>query len=276
MPNYIAILHGSTFCHTWQSSTIMIVRIVHLADRHTAHSSAKLALGLNVFTARESTTAVVCRWLFANLISSTARPPQRTFIAYPSTIPKPPFSLFLDHHLFSLIAVMPSNEARSASNASLSKIANSRVPTHQPALIPSIYTATSFLTNVLSPFRRIAGSDIPVCRGEAAAIEPRDTIGDPDVRDASLPPDLHVTFSRFSYTNITLDQLEHQTAVWKQCSSKQLYRLDTDKVHLHYNLCIKIALWPVNRASFNFHMLSCDSFGLANYLNARFDDILAR
>lgn len=40
-------------------------------------------------------------------------------------------------------------------------------------------------------------------------MEPRDTIGEADLWNARLPPDLHVTLARNAHVDISWDQLEH-------------------------------------------------------------------
>lgn len=68
---------------------------------------------------------------------------------------------------------MPSNNSTGSTTvATASEIAESHVPADQPAPISPIHTTTFRRKNLLSPSRRLAESDIPACRREAAAMEP--------------------------------------------------------------------------------------------------------
>lgn len=98
---------------------------------------------------------------------------------------------------------MPSNSTGSATDANVSKIAVSRVPADHVAPIPSIHTVAPRRTSLLLLSCCITRSDITGCRREEASKDPRDTIGMPDVRSASLPPDLYKTWARYARTDIT-------------------------------------------------------------------------
>lgn len=55
MSIYLAVLHESIVYHARRSDTIVIVRIVHPIDRHSARASAKVILEVNACLARELT-----------------------------------------------------------------------------------------------------------------------------------------------------------------------------------------------------------------------------
>lgn len=95
----------------------------------------------------------------------------------------------------------------------MSRIAESTIYSEQLAPIAPIHTAAPRHTNLLHPSHCIAGSDIHASCREAADMGPRDTIGEPDVRNKLLHAELHVTLPNQARFIITLDQYEHQTAV---------------------------------------------------------------
>lgn len=64
---------------------------------------------------------------------------------------------------------------------------------HPQAPIAPTNIATSRRTNQIFQSWLINGSEIPVQSKEAAAIEPKSTIGEPDIQNASLHYDLYTT-----------------------------------------------------------------------------------
>lgn len=81
---------------------------------------------------------------------------------------------------------MPSSSASSANNSNVSMISEYRGLASRPAPIRRIHTTTPRRTNLLSPSCRIAGSEIPVFRGEAAAIKLHVTTVEPEFQNFSL------------------------------------------------------------------------------------------
>lgn len=99
---------------------------------------------------------------------------------------------------------MPSNNlARSATDANVSGIAESRVLTDRPAQIPPVYAATSRRTNRLLSSLYIAGSNIPAHRREAAAMEPQFTIGQPVAQNEPLLFATYAAWARYPRLNIS-------------------------------------------------------------------------
>lgn len=70
MPKCIAVLQGRMVCHTTKSSTSVIVRIVHLADRHTEGSSAKVISEMNARTAGNANSSCSSEAVIKPYISS--------------------------------------------------------------------------------------------------------------------------------------------------------------------------------------------------------------
>lgn len=66
---------------------------------------------------------------------------------------------------------MPWDSIGSATDANMSRIAESRVPIDQTPLVPSVHIVTSRRTDALHPSSRIAGSDIPACHKNTAAMK---------------------------------------------------------------------------------------------------------
>lgn len=109
---------------------------------------------------------------------------------------------------FHSIAVKPSSLTGSATNLNVYAIAESGILNDQLAPVPLIHTATSCRTNLLPLPRRISGSDIPMCHRGAAAMEPWDTLAEPVVPNAPLPPDLHAIWACYARIIVTGDQLK--------------------------------------------------------------------
>lgn len=110
-------------------------------------------------------------------------------------------------------STMPSNKlTESATYANVSGIAESCVPADQPASFSPLYIANIRLTNLLPPSRHIVGSDPRARCRESAAMEPQFTIGEPEVRNTSLPSDIYAAWARFPRLHITQDMLENETA----------------------------------------------------------------
>lgn len=166
-----------------------------------------------------------------------------------------------------MIAVIRSSSTGSATNSSASGIAESRISAHQPAQIPSIYTATPCRINVLPPSLRIAGSNILKSSSEAAAIESRDIIKEPYVRNAPLYLDLHANWARLARINITWDQLGHQTAAREQSFDERLYHTNMEKVRFVNNCHVRAAFIANHQTVFQVpSSLLRDYFGLASCL----------
>lgn len=132
---------------------------------------------------------VLVRWRsYANCLNPTATLPQNVTIGYPSTVSKPPFSYcsFI-YCQISWITVMPFNSTGYATDPNVLRIAESRVPSdHLKSVLP-IHTPISCCTCLTPPTRRIALCKIPIRHREAAAMEPQDTVGEPDDCNAFLP-----------------------------------------------------------------------------------------
>lgn len=204
MAKYIAVLQRNIVLHTCMFNSFVSVRIVHLADRHTAGSLAEVISRINASTDRGCAIVIVGRGLFENHIYPTAKPSGDVLVGYASTILKPRFYLLsFVHQLFSSIATMPSDSTGFATDNNESRTAEFRVSANQPAPIVSINNVTSRRTNTLSPSPRITGSKIPASCFEAADMEPRNTFEEPNVCNAPLLPDLHAAWAHYAYANIT-------------------------------------------------------------------------
>lgn len=98
---------------------------------------------------------------------------------------------------------MPSSATISATDASVSGIAEFRVTADQLASILTTHAATSRYTNLLPPSHRIAGSGIPELCWKAAAMELQIMIGEPGVRIDLLTCDMHAAWAPYPTLNIT-------------------------------------------------------------------------
>lgn len=76
-------------------------------------------------------------------------------------------------------------------DANVCEIAESRILADQPALVPSMYTASYRRTTLHFPTRRIAESDIRSGSKEASAMVPQCTIVELDVWNVSFSTNLH-------------------------------------------------------------------------------------
>lgn len=95
--------------------------------------------------------------------------------------------LLLFIHSSPSTSLMPSkNSSRSATDASMSGITESRVPAGQFQLIAPVQTLISHPINLLLPSRRIEESNVPSRCGKANAMESNFTIGERDVWNAPL------------------------------------------------------------------------------------------
>lgn len=118
----------------------------------------------------------------------------------------PILRLLLFIHPYSLTsAVQSNNSSWYATDASISGIAESRVPADQPEPASPFHTATYRRTNLLPPSRRIAGSDMPIHHMKAATMEPQFSIGEPDVQDALSPFSMHADWAGYSKTKHCLE-----------------------------------------------------------------------
>lgn len=85
---------------------------------------------------------------------------------------------------------MLSSSTCSITDLCVTRIEEACVQAEQPAPTSSIYGSLSSHTVLLPPSHRIAEKDISVCRCEETAMELRDIIEKPDVRNVPLPPGL--------------------------------------------------------------------------------------
>lgn len=107
----------------------------------------------------------------------------------------------------------------------VSKLSISCVPAEKPKLAPALYIATFSRTNLLSPFRHIAGSNAPTHCSRAAALEPQFTIGEPEVWIVHLASDMYMAWARYLRLNVTNDMLEILTVPKKRFLTERLYWL---------------------------------------------------
>lgn len=108
-------------------------------------------------------------------------------------------------------------------------------------------------------------------------MEPRDTIVEPDVRNAPLPSDLYTTGARYPRQKFTCVMLENQTASGEQSTTAWFYGLDIDCVPLVNNRRARSAFVPKEQCVFqipaSFHF---GYFGVANAFDFRFVGVSAR
>lgn len=103
------------------------------------------------------------------------------------------------------------------------------------------------------------------------------TIGEPDVRNASLPSYMHAAWARYPRLDITWHILENQNFISEQASHKPLYLLDIERVRLLNNPRVGCAFVASQRSLFLFTTsFQCDFFGVATSFKAWFVDVLAQ
>lgn len=149
----------------------VIVRIPHAANHYTAGSSDRVILETNGCFTGKLLIVRVCWWFVPNRIKPNATPPWGVVNGYPLTILRPPLSFFLSFiSSFPSIAFMPSNAASSTTDADVSGITESCVPTDQSALVPPIHTAISRRTDLFPSFCRSVKSDVFIFRRESSCL----------------------------------------------------------------------------------------------------------
>lgn len=125
-------MQASLVCHTYMSSSFVIVRIPHTVDRHTTESLVAVMFGTNACTARECAIGLGCWGLFASSFQSPAKPPGGIFIGCSSTVLKTSIYFhILDYHQFALITILLSS---SASPASDDNVSGSQIPVFPPTI----------------------------------------------------------------------------------------------------------------------------------------------
>lgn len=111
---------------------------------------------------------------------------------------------------------MPSSSTVTASDGNVFGTAESLVCTDPPTQVPLIRTAISHRLNRLTPSQCAAGSDTLIRRLSSTTMDPRCTIGKPDLHKTPLPSDLHTAWAPYPSLNVTGELLEHQTAAREQ------------------------------------------------------------
>lgn len=154
---------------------------------------------------------------------------------------------------------MLSSTTGSATDASVSGIIKSCVTAGQPSPNPLTYTTASRRIKLLPPYRPVAGSNIPALRSETAAMDSLDIIVERDVHNAPLLPDLHATWARYASIKITYVQLENQNATREEFFDERLNDLDTDRVCIVKNCCVRAAVVANKHCVFQvFSSFPCD------------------
>lgn len=156
---------------------------------------------------------------------------------------------------FLSLAVIRPNSTDFASDANVSGIVESRVSADQRAPVLPIHPATSRRISLLPPYSRFAGSDIPICPREPAAMEPRDTIREPDVHNTPLSPAYTqpgsvLLVSTSLGTKWGAMQLRESSISMSHCTVSISRKCDLLIIFVS-----KLQLIPVNRASFKFVLL---------------------
>lgn len=110
----------------------------------------------------------------------------------------PTLLLSLFNHYFPSSSTMPSkNSTESTSDGSLSGMAGFRVAANHPAPISLVHNAASRRTNILPSSSSIAESNIPARCREAAAMEQQVSIGEHDIWNGPLLPDIYAAWPCF-------------------------------------------------------------------------------
>lgn len=145
-------------------------------------------------------------------------------------------SVIINPSLFIDLNHAVKSSAGSATDANVSGIANSRLPTDQPAPVPPIHASTFLRINLFSSSRRMAGSNIPARHREAALMELHFAIGEPHVRKAPLHSSMDMAWAPYTKLNLIWDMFENQTAAREQTWNEELYRIENEHVRLVNNL----------------------------------------
>lgn len=160
------------------------------------------------------------------------------------------YRLTIDYCQFPSMTATSSSSAGSATDTSVSQIAEVCASIHQPVPISPILTATSCRTNLLSPSIVSNGSDIPIRLCEASTMKPEDTIGNSNVSSAPLLLDLYwpgrVTLeSTLLGTSWSTGLLQGSNLLISSCSVCK-----SRKCILSIIVVSELHLSPISRASF--------------------------
>lgn len=172
---------------------------------------------------------------------------------------------------------MLSNSTSSKPDPNVSGIAQFCVSAGLPAPVTPIHTAKSRRTNLFPPSHRIAGSEIPIHCMKAAAMQRQLMLGEPDVRSATLPCDMHAARERYKKVKITWDMLKNQTASRMQSSNEYLYRFEIKRVRLVNTRLVTSPVVANKKGLFQVPTsVLCYSFSVANSFKARIVNFLGR